>query len=205
MKNPHKVLRLVSNYIIQLLPSIDLTHACTARDENVARNIFEDIESIFNCTQYNFEREQTLDFTYSFDEEAEEAELESDDDKGESHKEDANDDEENNLLHEFSLQYMKKVVDFYDKTTFNTGKRKHSWSSLQNRFKKVKDRSYIRRFRKYIENRGTKKQKLDEIDSFVYESFEKAGEQLLSIHDIDLKRLGLQKAREINDENFFGR
>ena len=109
---PHNVLRLVSNYITQLLPSIDLTHVCTARDEDVVRNIFEDIESIFNCTQYNFEREQTLDFTYSFDEEAEEAELESDDNKDESCTEDTNDDEENNLLHEFSLQYMKKIVDF---------------------------------------------------------------------------------------------
>ena len=152
MINPHNVLRLVSNYITHLLPSIDLTHACTARDEDVARNIFEDIESIFNCTQYNFEREQTLDFTYSFDEEAEEAELESDDDKDERYTEGANDDEENNLLQEFSLQYMKKVVDFYDKTNFNIAKWKHSWSSLQNRFKKVKDRSYIRQFRKYIAN-----------------------------------------------------
>jgi len=136
MTNPHNVLRLVSNYITELLPSIDLTHACTPRGEDVTQNIFDDIESILNCTHYNFEREQTLDFTYSFDEEAEEAEVESDDEKDESYTEDANDDEENNLLHEFSLQYMKKVVDFYDKTNFDTGKRKHSWSSLRNRLKK---------------------------------------------------------------------
>lgn len=188
MINPHNVSRLVSSYITELLPSTDLTHACTPRDEDVARNIFDSIESILNCTHYNFEKEQTLDFTYSFDQQAEESEVESDDEKDESYMEDANDDEENSLLDEFSLQYMKKVVDFYDKINFDTGKRKHSWSSLQHHFRKVKDRSYIRRFRKYIEHQGTKKQKLDEIDSFVYESFEKAREQLLFIHDIDLKR-----------------
>ena len=48
---PHNVSRLVSTYITDLLPSIDLTHARTARDEGVARSIFEDIKSIGDRTR----------------------------------------------------------------------------------------------------------------------------------------------------------
>ena len=97
---------------------------------------------------------------------------------------------------------MIKAVEYYDATNEDTGKRLHSWRSFQNHFRRVKDRKCIQRFRNYIKNHGTKKQKLEEIDAFVYDSFTRARDQLLFIHDVDLKRWGLKKAREVNDESF---
>ncbi|CAF1528982.1 unnamed protein product, partial [Didymodactylos carnosus] len=55
---------------------------------------------------------------------------------------------------------------------------------------------------KYLESGGTKKQKLDEIDDATYEFFKNARESLSFVHDIDLKRQALKKARELDDQTF---
>ena len=75
----------------------------------------------------------------------------------------------------------------------------YSYRSVQRRFKRVKDRNYIRRFRIHIANNGTKVRKLNLIDSFVYEAFNDAQDKLLSVHDIDLKRWALKKAKDLFD------
>ncbi|CAF1486908.1 unnamed protein product, partial [Didymodactylos carnosus] len=67
---------------------------------------------------------------------------------------------------------------------------------------KVKNRSYIERFRKYLESSGTKKQKLYQINQYTYNKFKKARSEFHFVHDIHLKRWTLQKAREINDRTF---
>ncbi|CAF2838549.1 unnamed protein product, partial [Rotaria sp. Silwood2] len=115
---------------------------------------------------------------------------------------DVDEDQQQNLLHQFSIQYMKKAVDFYDAVNEKTGKKQHSWKSFQHHFHKVKNRSYIGRFRTYLENNGTKQQKLDEIDQYTYKKFEKARGDFLIVHDTDLKKWSLQKAREIHDTTF---
>ena len=102
----------------------------------------------------------------------------------------------------FSIEYMKKTVEFYDAKNAKTGKKQHSWEAFQHYFRNVKDRNYIESFRKYLESDGTKPQKLDEIDQYTYENFEKARAEHLIVHDIHLKRWALQKAREIDDNTF---
>jgi hypothetical protein len=97
---------------------------------------------------------------------------------------------------------MRNVVQFYDEKDAVTGKRKHSFSNAQQHFKRVKDRSYIYRFRRYVEGKGTAKQKFNQIDSFVYESFMQARSQLLSVHNIDLKRWAMKRALELSDHAF---
>ena len=67
---------------------------------------------------------------------------------------------------------------FFDEKD-STGKGKHSYRSVQRRFNRVKDRSYIRRFRIHIGNNATKVRKLNLIDSFVYEAFNDARDKLL--------------------------
>jgi hypothetical protein len=106
------------------------------------------------------------------------------------------------IQYQFSFDYMKKVVQFYDEKDKRTGKRKYSFPNVERHFKRVKEKSFIDRFRKYIESYGTKKQKLDQIDSFVYESFQNARQQLLSVHDIDLKNWALKNAAELYDNTF---
>ncbi|CAF1404793.1 unnamed protein product [Adineta ricciae] len=52
-----------------------------------------------------------------------------------------------------------------------TGKRKRTWKSVQDRFRRSRHKRYLGRFRKYLEDHGTKKQKIDDIDTFVFERF----------------------------------
>ena len=107
------------------------------------------------------------------------------------------------MFHQFSVEYMKKVLFYYDEINPRTGKKKYNWRALQHTFKSVKSRNYIEPFRKYAAAAGgTKKQKLEEIDSFTFSCFEKVRAQLLSVHEIDIKHWALKKAREINDTTF---
>ena len=63
---------------------------------------------------------------------------------------------------------------FHRKNTSCRRKRKHSLRSIQHRFKRVKDRGYIRRFRILNTNNTAKAQRRHLIDSFVYEAFTEA-------------------------------
>ena len=54
----------------------------------------------------------------------------------------------------FSLDYMKKVIDYYNERD-SKGKRKHTWKSTQHRFKSIPHRQCLVRFRHYIEQDGT--------------------------------------------------
>ncbi len=90
---------------------------------------------------------------------------------------------------------MTNVLNFYDEIDETTGKRKYTWKSLQHGLRQVSHIRYLARFRKYIENHGTKKQKVDDIETFAYEKFEAARGNCLSVHDLDPKRWALQRAR----------
>jgi hypothetical protein len=58
------------------------------------------------------------------------------------------------------------------------------------------------RFRQYVEQEGTKKQKVDSVDDFVYEKFERARDLFCPVHDINLKRWGHQQARSMSFNEF---
>ena len=47
-----------------------------------------------------------------------------------------------------------------------------------------------------------RRQKIDGIDIFVYDEFENTRQQFLCVHDIDLRRWALKKARELNLKDF---
>ena len=226
MINPHRVAELLSNLVSERLPINEHCTTSSARDEELAKRLYDYVESIINSTHYSFETEDTIDFNdnssgeqygkYDDEEDDEDKEEKEEEEKEEEEEEvgeeeedkyeqlqpqinnndeqfdgrfmDVDEDQQQDLLHQFSIQYMKKAVDFYDAVNEKTGKRQHSWKSFQHRFHNVKNRSYIRRFRTYLENNGTKQQKLDELDQYVYEKFEKARGDFLIVHDTDLKR-----------------
>ena len=83
---------------------------------------------------------------------------------------------------------MKRAIEFYDDIDQKTGKRKHSWKNVKYEFRRIPYQYYLARFRTYIEESGTKKQKIDFVEDFVYDKFERACELLRPAHDIDLKR-----------------
>ncbi|CAF3482479.1 unnamed protein product [Rotaria sp. Silwood2] len=202
MINPHNVVDILSNFISDRL-KLTSTPVNTRRDEEVAKMLFENIDSVMNCTSYSFENDHTLDF--DFDIELIDEEMTSDEgDNDNLHDNDEYDEyEKENIVHEqFSLEYMKRVIKFYDEKDEKTGKRKHSFLSVKRHFKQVKHKNYILRFQKYIETQGTKRQKLDQNSSFVYQSFQNARQQLLPVHDIDIKAWALKKASELGDHIF---
>lgn len=53
-----------------------------------------------------------------------------------------------------------------------------------------------------IEQNGTKREKIQVIEDFVYDKFEEARNRVLSVHDHDLRRWALQKAAEDSVLNF---
>ncbi|CAF1548557.1 unnamed protein product [Adineta ricciae] len=90
----------------------------------------------------------------------------------------------------FSLNFMKKVVEFYD-ARYSTGRKRHTWKSTKHRLSTVPHQEYMTGFRHYIEQHGTKREKLNIIGDFVYDKFEEARERVLPVNDHDLRRWAL--------------
>ena len=70
-------------------------------------------------------------------------------------------------------------MNLYDAIDETTGKRKHTWKCVHHRYKRVRHIWDLGRFRKYLEDHGKKKQKIDDIDTFVFGRFEAARETFL--------------------------
>ncbi|CAF3760184.1 unnamed protein product [Rotaria socialis] len=80
--------------------------------------------------------------------------------------------------------------------------RRRSWKTVHNRYKSIPAQNYIARFRNYIAHQGTKRQKINNVDEYVYKKFLNAREKFLPVHDVDLCRWGLQAAKEYKIDNF---
>ena len=173
----------------ELPASSSLTHI---QENEIADQLFNVFESIWTSTSYNEENEITLDHN-TMDNEIEECEEDLDYEAK---------DEETPVFESFSLSYMKRALDYYDAINPKTGKRSHTWRNVQNKFRRIKDQSYMSRFRDYIEKGGTKKQKVDSVDDYVYNNFERARDLLCAVHDIDLKRWAVRKARMMSLHGF---
>ncbi|CAF4677345.1 unnamed protein product, partial [Rotaria sp. Silwood2] len=201
MINPHNVLKVLSNLISDKLFCYS-SSSIHPDEEHVASN-FINVWSPF--WKSIFETENTLDHDDELDDDDIEdpLPLTSTDEHLDPIKDtDYEPIDEYNLQNHFSVDYMKRVVDYYDEINPITGKRKRKWRTVKHRFKRVPNPQCIVRFRKYIEAGGTKQQKVDNVDIYVYDQFGHARHNFLSVHDIDLRRWGLKKARELNLNDF---
>jgi len=128
MINPRNVVRLLENYVLKLPRSTARSSDRTVRDEAVAKQLYENLLSILNSAEYRFETQDTLDYSFDIDQLVEDDENDSDEEDAQDtdYKEEEDDDEEN-LLNQFSVEYMKKVIFYYDEVNPRTGKKKHSW------------------------------------------------------------------------------
>ena len=151
-------------------------------EEKIVHSLLEIIDSVSECTSFEVESETTLD--YDDDDAFSDSEAENmDPDFDETENTESSANQMN-----FTLEYMKKVIDYYDACDSN-GRKKHTWKSTKHKFKAVPCQQYISRFRHYIEQHGTRREKMQIIDNFVYDKFEEAArENVLSVHDHDLKR-----------------
>ena len=77
MLNAHNVIRILSSLFSRRLPSSGLT-TFSAKDEEVAERLFDNINTIMNSTTYHFENESTLDYDVNLDSDTEESDTDSD-------------------------------------------------------------------------------------------------------------------------------
>ena len=117
------------------------------QEEELANKLFEVFESVYTSTSYNEEAETTVDDNTSDNEidECEDVDELSDDPDYEQEE------EEKQVFESFSLSYMKSALAYYDAINPKTGKRSHTWKSVQNNFKQVTHQYYMARFRNYVE------------------------------------------------------
>ena len=59
MINPQNVAQLLAKYVLKLPPSIVRSSDPSVCDEDVAKQLYENLLSILNCTEYSFETQDT--------------------------------------------------------------------------------------------------------------------------------------------------
>jgi len=125
MINPHNVIKILANYVAEFLPPTTYLYN-DARDESVATQLYENLLLIIQSSEYQFENEHTLDFIHDQQSQHYSDESDVEDMMGNDADYDENDDAKENSPHNFSLEYMKKAIAYYDEADPNTGKKKHS-------------------------------------------------------------------------------
>jgi len=93
----------------------------------------------------------------------------------------------------YSIDRMCAIVE-YSKT--------HTFSTLCRRYRQIKHKEQLRRMKQYVNAQGTKAQKLQRVDDFVYTEFIRIRERCLPIHDSDLRRLAIKKAQDLKIVGF---
>ncbi|CAF3463547.1 unnamed protein product, partial [Rotaria sp. Silwood2] len=78
----------------------------------------------------------------------------------------------------------------------------HAFQSLRHRYKNVNHTEQLRRIKQYVNAQDTKLQKLQQIEEFVYAEFARTSESFLPIHDLDIRRFAIKKARSLNLNGF---
>ena len=159
---------------------------------DIASQMFDALKSILTSSSYDHEYATTLDYSTP---DTEIDGCEEDPDEPITDQDYEEEDSETPVYKSFSFGYMKRAIEFYDDIDQKTGKRKHSWKNVKHQFRQIPYQYYMARFRTYIEESATKKQKIGSVEDFVYDKFERARELLRPVHDIDLKRWAQQQAR----------
>ncbi|CAF3324932.1 unnamed protein product [Rotaria socialis] len=185
--------------------SLHSTSDISSKEREIAQHLCETIVTFNKCKRVEYEEETTLDlYEMSNDYESEVDDTTShDDDSSEADDELESEEKEREgcNVKGYSLEYMKEVVAYADAKD-SSGKRRRSWKTVHHKYKKVPDQAYISRFRNYIEQQGTKRQKTQNLDDMVFKIFVGAREKSLMVHDIDIKRWGLKAAKEIKLDEF---
>ncbi|CAF1295592.1 unnamed protein product, partial [Didymodactylos carnosus] len=169
-----------------------------AQEQAIADHLFDILNSILTSDSYTHDYDTTLDHSIP---DSELKGCEEDTDISTTDPDFEEKDTEAPIFENFSLNYMKRAVEYYDIRDPITGKRKHSWSNVKHQFQRIPYQYYLARFREYVEQSGSKKQKTESLEDFVYDKFENARDLLRPVYDIDSKRWAHQCAREmpIND------
>lgn len=164
------------------------------KEREAAQHLAETIATFANCKQFTYDEETTLDFENQSDDykesDDEEALPHTDEiiaSKGDELKEDEDKNLEPHHLKQYTLQFMKEVVEFADAKD-SISKRRRSLKTIHNRFRSLSNQGYVTRFRHYLQHEGTNRQKIYDIDHEVFKSFESARERCLPVYEFDIQR-----------------
>jgi len=102
----------------------------------------------------------------------------------------------NGVQETYELDYMKRVLECFDKYGFKR-------LAHAQRFKRISQHPrYISRFRKYVEDCGTRDSKFKIVSSKVYERFQNALLKRSETHDYDFRRWAMIEAKAIGLQEF---
>ena len=166
-------------------------NSATTTDEIfIAERLFEILKSFKNSYFNEIYTYDTLEFDDEYDEVTNE-------EKSDGKIDDYNENEDSDIRNCFTLEEMENITGWVDQHP-NVG-----IASISHRFRKVRHMYYITRFRQYIENNGTRLEKLKQIKKFMFNQFYlKRTIEKEAIHDDDLELYAIQKARELNWDTF---
>ncbi|CAF1461913.1 unnamed protein product [Didymodactylos carnosus] len=106
---------------------------------------------------------------------------------------DYSENEYSDIENRFTLEEMENIIEWIDQHP------NARFATISHRFMKIKSMNYIPRFRKYIENNGTRLEKLKQIKEFMLSEFYlKRTIEKEAVHDADLELYAIHKAKELN-------
>ena len=173
MISPTRITKLLVDQVTENEESHRRRSRTNPCDDEIISSLLKVIDNICNCTSFEIDSDMTLDY----DDAEEFSDFEDENTASENENLDPSFDETAEterppITLNFSLDYMKKVIDYYDERD-SKGKRKHTWKSTQHRFKSISYRQYLAHFRHYIEQGGTKREKMQVIDDLLMTSLKK--------------------------------
>ncbi|CAF3871051.1 unnamed protein product, partial [Rotaria sp. Silwood1] len=202
--NAANIIDCLSNLLKDNL-TLNSTSCVSQKEREVAQHFCETITKLNECKIFEFEEETTLDVgetSNEYENEDDKNTFYDDNSSGADDEWDSKDNErERHDLSDYSLEYMKEVVAYTDAKD-SSGKRRRSWKSVHEKYKRIPAQTYISRFRKYLEQQGTKRQKIQKVDEMVFQMFVEAREKNLMVHDVDIQRWGLKVAKDMKLNEF---
>lgn len=160
-------------------------HSTSATEEetSIAINLLDILEDLSNGDSFTIESEDSL-------------EVSDVDHLDPDYLVEIEDDEEQVVVenHQFSLEYMQRVVDFARPGV--------AFTTVQHAFRRVTHPMQLKRFREYVANNGNRRQKLERVEHFVLDRFRSARNNNLPVHDLDVRRWALSQAKIENIDGF---
>lgn len=170
----------------------------TSADEIAASQQLLEVLKSFKDSYFNeLDVYETLDFDDEYDEISEEEESTVEKDESIDDMDDFDENQQMHIYNQFTLEEMEDIIEWVDQHP------NYKFATIKHRFRKVEFPNYISRFREYIKENGTRLEKLDKIKQFMWAEFYiKRAIEKEAVHDTDLERFAIQKARELNWDNF---
>ena len=192
MISPTRIATLLVDRVTENEESHRRRSRTNPREDEIISSSLKVIDDVCNCASFEIDSDTNLDHDEAEEfSDSEDENMASENESLDPSFDETAEAEKFPITLNFSLDYMKKVIDYYDERD-SKGKRKHTWKSTQHRFRSIPHRQYLARFRHYIEQDGTKREEMQVIDDLLITSVKKL-EMLFSLSTIEIRNDGYSK------------